>query len=175
MYAISTLSNFIAELSRCATWHMTCCMWWTPDMSHVICTRLHLAHLSVGVGDSLPCSEEIIKNLELCFSMWLLLLLLLLLLAEELWWQWGREGQTGYKFLAFSSWCLYPTLGKTAGHGWRRLHSDSWSRNWGSTLGIVLRWPWRLTDFWRCCLFVTFVCLLHWGIPKKKKKKKEKT
>ena len=46
-------------------------------MLHVICTQLHLGYLSIGVGDSSQHSEEIVKSLELRFSMGLLLLLLL--------------------------------------------------------------------------------------------------
>ena len=51
---------------------------------HMICTRLHLGHLSVHVGDSSQRSEEIVKKilkapLKLMIMMILLLLLLLLL------------------------------------------------------------------------------------------------
>ena len=84
---------------------MTCCMWWALDVLHVICTRLRLGHLSVRVGDSSRCSEEIVKNLEsrlwmrlllknlesrlwmrlLLLLLSLLLLLLLLLLMPGVW------------------------------------------------------------------------------------------
>ena len=77
---ISTLSNLTAELSLRTAWHMTCCMWWAPDVLHMICTQLHAGHLSVRVVDSLWCSDEVVKNLELHLSMGLLLCLLLLLL-----------------------------------------------------------------------------------------------
>ena len=48
----------------------------------MICTQLRPGHLSVHVGDSLQCSEEIVKNLKLRLSMRSLLLLLLLLLLK---------------------------------------------------------------------------------------------
>ena len=44
----------------------------------MICTHLHQVHLSICVEDSSRRSEEIVKNLELSHSVWLLLLLLLL-------------------------------------------------------------------------------------------------
>ena len=43
-------------------------------MLHMICIRLHHGHMSVRVGDSLQRSEEIVKNLKLCFSVRSLLL-----------------------------------------------------------------------------------------------------
>ena len=40
----------------------TCCMWYALDMLQVICTQLHLGHLSVRVGDSSQHSEESKKS-----------------------------------------------------------------------------------------------------------------
>ena len=37
-------------------------------MLHMICTRLHPCRLRAGVGGSLQCSEEIVKNIELHLS-----------------------------------------------------------------------------------------------------------
>ena len=42
----------------------------------MICKQLHPGHLRVRVGDGSRCSEEILKNLELCLGMRLVLLLL---------------------------------------------------------------------------------------------------
>ena len=51
-------------------------------MLHVICTQLSPVHKSVCGGDSLRCSEEIVKNLELCLSVIMMIILLLLLLKR---------------------------------------------------------------------------------------------
>ena len=37
-------------------------------MLHMICTRLHPGHLSVCVGDSLRCSEEVVKISNCTFN-----------------------------------------------------------------------------------------------------------
>ena len=55
------MSDLIAELSLRTMWHMTCCTWWTPDVLQVICTQLRSGHLSILVGDSSRCTEEIRK------------------------------------------------------------------------------------------------------------------
>ena len=44
-------------------------------MVHVICIQMRLGHLNGGVGDSSRHNEDIVKNLELPFSLQLLLLL----------------------------------------------------------------------------------------------------
>ena len=62
---ISTLPTLTAGLSLHTKWHK-CCTWWALCVLYVICTWLCLGHLSVCVGDSSRCSEEIGKNLKLC-------------------------------------------------------------------------------------------------------------
>ena len=56
-------------------WHVTRHVAHDKRSMHTVCTRLHLGHMRVRVGDGLWCSEEIVKNVELHFSMRLLLLL----------------------------------------------------------------------------------------------------
>ena len=47
--------------------HKTCCTWKSLDVFDRICPWLLFGHLSVYVGDSSRRSQEIVKNLKLCF------------------------------------------------------------------------------------------------------------
>ena len=66
--AIYTLSNLIAELLTCTTWHTTCSMWKVCDVLQAIFTRLHPGHLSVLGKDSLWRSEETAKISDYTFK-----------------------------------------------------------------------------------------------------------